>query len=85
MPRREDAKRVSMHPDNAAVPFSDYAAGGWAMETECYACKRAVYTPGAELVRLFGAQASTGSIYRRMRCSACGAGFPAVRAVILPD
>jgi len=84
MPRRPNVKPVSFHPENACDPFSLYAAEGWWLEVECWSCQDATYIAGADLVARFGAHASSGSIYPRLRCAKCRAGLPAIRAVKLP-
>lgn len=81
--RRPDVSRVHSHPENGRVPFSEYLAGGWLLECQCWRCQRVTYWSAEELVALHGPAASTGSIYTRLRCATagCRASSPALRAV----
>lgn len=73
-------RHVSIHPDNAAVPFAEWEAEGWSLEIRCWTCKREVYIRGPELVRRFGPHGSTGHLAKRLKCDACGQRLPALSA-----
>lgn len=83
MPRDDDAKHISIHPETHAIPFAQFQANGWSLEVECVRCKRVRSFGPDELVERFGPDGTTGRLFKRLKCE-CGVGLPAMTAVKRP-